>query len=195
MNNSFPTKHLDPFQWADGHKILENDLDLKDFERLKTALGLNQKGKISYKLQFYRDEGGRALIKGKLYTTLLITCQRCLEPFNYLIDNDFLVAPLRKEKEADCLPKHIEPLIILDKALSLAPFIEDEVLLNLPVVAWHAPADCPQGQWHKGYATSSLASEELEDKLDSNDHPFAALKALKEQLAQENQDIATKNEE
>lgn len=184
MSNLSSIKYVDPFQWATQDNILESTWDLGAFERLEAAVGFPQEGKVSYTLHFYREEGGRALIKGHLSTGLLMRCERCLEPFNYLINNDFLVSPVPNEKKADSLPKHIEPLIILDKALSLGPFIEDEVLLNLPVVAWHAPEDCPRGQWHSGYTASSLASEEVGVEVESKEHPFAQLKALKEQLAQ-----------
>lgn len=188
MDNPSFIKHVDPFQWAVQGKTLEKAWDLRDFGRLEEAVGLPQTGQAVCALRFYCDEGGRALIEGHLSSTLILRCERCLEPFNYLVNSNFLVAPLNKEKKAEGLPKHIEPLIILDKALSLGPFIEDEVLLSLPVVAWHVPAECPQGQWHSGYSTSPLLSEREQDEVESQEHPFASLKALKEQLAQNMKD-------
>lgn len=165
--------YLDPFAWCTQTKSLEGKYDLAQFEQLTIATHRTQEGIVNYHLDFYRDERGRALIKGHLNAFLTLICERCLENFSYEVNNKFLVAPLTTEKALKDLPNSIEPLIIFDKPLLLAPFIEEELLLNLPVIARHLPETCKKQ--FKDYTVSPPGEECLETKA----HPFAALQHLK----------------
>lgn len=100
-----------------------------------------------------------------------LVCQRCLQPYaqplavqrslRFVRDED-LAAQLDADSDEDVLA--------MSRSLDLRELIEDELLLELPLVPRHE--ECPQPLVH--------ADEELlEPEQDEKPNPFAALAALK----------------
>ncbi|EKF75209.1 hypothetical protein A11A3_04495 [Alcanivorax hongdengensis A-11-3] len=158
---------LDPRKYADQGRVLEGQLTVADLPRLQEYHdSLDQPVTVS--LAFGRDEEGHRRIEGEVSTTMVLTCQRCLEPVSYPITAHIDVALVWGEDQAKALPERLDPWLVGDEPMVLAELVEEELLLAMPLVALHDP--CP----------TSLPQESGEDEKQENaDNPFAVLAQLK----------------
>lgn len=99
-------------------------------------------------------------------TTVWLTCQRCLQPYEHAIDIDRQMRFVADEASAEALDAESEDdVLALPRWLDLRQLVEDELLLALPLVPRHAT--CPQ--------PLTAAAAPPPDTA----HPFAVLQALK----------------
>ena len=161
-------EHIDPFRYAEQTLTLKGFVSLSDMSRLTGSLS-STAGEVTADLQFGIDEQGLAFIKGHLRAMLILQCQRCLEPFNYEIISDFLLGLVNNLDEANALPATYEPALVQEGELALRELIEDELILNLPIIPKHDPDVCQ--------ATMSLSDSGGPEGKDAN--PFHVLKSLK----------------
>ena len=86
------------------------------------------------------------------------------------------MAFVHDDEQARCLPKQYEPVIVDDdNCVDLLDVIEDDLLLALPLVAYHAVTEC---SGLSSYETESL--DESEDGVDQERiNPFIILEQLK----------------
>ena len=152
------------------NRKLEGEYPLAIFERLGEAL-LSNEGNVTAKLEFGHSVGFPCL-KGKVSATLLVECQRCLKPMETQVEGSFKFALLHSEDEFDLLPDELEPLLIEGDEQSIIDLVEDELLLSLPMVMTHNEA-----------CSSFMTEQEKAIKAEKEAaHPFAALKALKDEI-------------
>ncbi|MFM7343298.1 MAG: YceD family protein [Betaproteobacteria bacterium] len=97
---------------------------------------------------------------------LPLTCQRCLGPVLQPVPVDRFFRFVDSEEEAQAQDEDCEEdLLVLEKRFDFLELLEDELLLELPLVPMHER--CPQDlSVHAG-------------PLESPAHPFAALARLK----------------
>jgi uncharacterized protein len=104
--------------------------------------------------------------------TLPMTCQRCLEPVDVPLEVDrsfrFVADEATAAAEDDTAE---EDLLAMSRAFDLPGLIEDELLMEVPVVPRHAI--CPHP------VPLSAADPDFEE-AGVPEHPFAVLKALKD---------------
>lgn len=168
MSEEIIPEHIDdPFRFADQNLGLAGVVRIKDLSRLN----LNYtEGNIYATLKFGVDEQGIHFLKGHLSTKLVLQCQRCMEPYQYEIISDFALGIVTTLDEADALPELYEPVLTKANRLALRDLIEDEIILNLPIIPKHDPKVCklklPSAQpiWESG----------------KEENPFHILKSLKD---------------
>lgn len=112
-----------------------------------------------------------------MHTTVLRTCQRCLQAVAVplALDRHFLFAPNEAQAEAWDAERDDADVLVLTKSLNLLELVEDEVLLALPIVPRHEV--CPQPLVVPSCDTQTpteVSPEEVE-----RDNPFAILAQLK----------------
>ncbi len=171
MSDQYIPEHINPYRYAEQGLALSGALMITDMPRLivNVASQENHQDKVAVDLQFGIDEQGITFIKGHLTTQLTLQCQRCLEPFSYEIMSDFALGIIDTIEQADTLPEHYEPALAQEGMLALRELIEDEIMLNLPIIPRHAPDSCkvqlPQMEsgWEQG----------------KEDNPFRVLESLK----------------
>ncbi len=105
-------------------------------------------------------------------TTVLLECQRCLQPMTQALQVDRAFRLVRGEAEAARLDEELEDDVLeLPPRLDLHALVEDELILALPLVPRHescpAPLPLPAG------------AEVAEVTAAVPPHPFAALAALR----------------
>jgi DUF177 domain-containing protein len=122
-------------------------------------------------LQFGIDEQGINYLKGHIKTRLTLQCQRCMEPYIYEIISDFVLGIVNTLDEADALPEHYEPVLTNEGQLDLKELIEDEIILNSPIVPKHDPKDCK--------VTLPLETPDEKESSAKGNNPFHVLKSLK----------------
>jgi len=134
-------EHIDPFRFAEQSLRLEGVVKIIDMHRLSASLNSTNEP-VAVKLEFGVDEQGITFVKGHLKTTLILQCQRCMEPFVYEIISNFVLGVVNSLEEVDSLPEGYEPALAKDGLLALRELVEDELILNLPIIPRHEPDIC-----------------------------------------------------
>jgi len=163
---------LDPFQAAEKQARFQGQLPLARLERVAAESQQVEGETVTVDLEFSRDARGRACVNGELATRILTTCQRCLQPLWLELQARTHLHLLRREGQADEDDTEFEPLVVDEAGLDLLQLVDEELLLNLPLVATHPEGEC------------SLALPEEEPDIVAEetprDNPFAILAALKD---------------
>jgi uncharacterized protein len=108
----------------------------------------------------------------KAHTTVSLTCQRCLQPVQDVVEVDRWIRFVDTEAEAAALDADSEDdVLALPRHLDARELIEDELLLALPLVPRHEV--CPE-------PLPLIEEPPLPDE-EERPNPFAALAALKRQ--------------
>lgn len=170
-NENLPEK-INPFRFAESGSSLHGTLAIKDMQRLGTSL-IAHDGEVQVHLQFEVDEQGTKILRGHLETQLKLQCQRCMQPFNYEIINDFVSGLVRSEEEAKQLPDVYEPVLVKeDGMLVIQDMIEDELIIGLPIVPMHDAMECKIE-----LPKVILGSREVSEGDDNN--PFKVIEILR----------------
>lgn len=169
MSDKFIPEHIDPFRYAEQGLHLTGIVKIEDLQRLSSNVSANN-DVIKADLQFGVDEQEMTFLKGHLETKLTLQCQRCMRPFTYEIISDFVLGIVNTLDEANALPERYEPALAKEGNLALRELIEDEVILNLPIIPRHEPEDCE--------VKLPLADSGWEQGKGEN--PFHVLKSLKD---------------
>lgn len=138
--NTLPVQ-VDPFRFANNAICLQGPLYIKDMQRLVSGLYTSD-GAIRVSMEFGVDRQGIHFLRGQITACLTLQCQRCLEPFSQEIESSFLSGVVRSAEEANQLPKGYDQLIVKEGMLAIQDVVEDELIINLPVVPMHKVNDC-----------------------------------------------------
>ncbi len=161
-----PPQFIEPARLADKKERFLGELDVIDLHRLNGLLQ-GKEGKISFELNFDRDERRRISITGGFSSILSMRCQRCLLPLQVNVEHAIDIVLLADEEDAKTLPRGQESLLFTDKMLSLADLIEEELLLALPLAPAHETGACSGG------------NKEQDGNTEDRQYPFAVLKDFK----------------
>jgi uncharacterized protein len=164
--NTLP-KNINPVQLAAQNKQIQGRLPLVQCERLLPSLRENT-GCVDFSLQFMQDEGQRTVVRATMGADLVLECRRCLKSMIYPMRVKVDLAIVTDDVAATDLPECYEPLLVIDSEVALESLIEDELLLNLPVMASHSDDEC----------SAVLPTDQIENELDGRKNPFATLKNL-----------------
>lgn len=140
MSEKLIPEHIDPFRYAEQSLGLDGKVKVADLKRLD--MNLDKNAEIAVNLQFGIDEQKITYLKGHLETKLSLQCQRCMEPLVYGIMSDFSLGVVSTLDEANSLPEQYEPALAAEGSLALRELIEDEIILNLPIIPKHEPDEC-----------------------------------------------------
>jgi len=171
MSEKFIPEYIDPFRFAEQNLSLSGTVKVAEMQRLNSMFDAGD-DRVTVDLQFGVDEQRITFINGHLKATLPLTCQRCLEPFKYEIMSDFSVGIVNTLDEANALPGHYEPALTKEGHLALRELIEDEIILNLPIIPRHEVDVCK--------LKLPLTDPSVEQNEDKVENPFEILKSLKD---------------
>lgn len=139
----FIPEQVDPYRYAEQKLGIDGVVKLVDMQRLNATrpqAPANERAAVN--LQFGIDEQGLAYLKGHIQAKMTLQCQRCLEPFIYEIISDFALGIVKSMDEEKALPDQYEPAMVEEGQLALRDLIEDEIILNLPIIPRHEPDVC-----------------------------------------------------
>lgn len=139
MSSDLP-QYIDPERLAIEGVHLEGQVGLNEMTRLAKLLA-DSRGMVSLKLAFSRTENGLTCITGSYETEMQLTCQRCLEPVTVKLAETINVG-ITFAGSANKLPASAEPLVLTEDTILLADFIEEEILLGLPISPMHELQEC-----------------------------------------------------
>lgn len=170
-DHSLP-KTVDPLKYADQNKALQGVMEVQNLPRLADMLA-SDAGTITVDLEFDRDEQRIRILRGRLSTSLSRICERCLEPVQQPIETEFTLGIVLTDEQASQLPGRYEPLLVDPESLELKEVIEEELILSLPMFAYH-------DRCHGEYEQESEDSENKpEDGAQGKENPFSVLAGLK----------------
>lgn len=154
------------------------EIPLEKFTRLGECLVKREgdmAGTVSVELSFTRRKD-LVLANGQYSTSYSLQCQRCLGYMMLPIAATFELTFVENEAAALELPDAMDPVILDEHGnIDVVDMLEDELLLQLPVVARHeeGSSDC----------SAELVMEEVDaEPAEPTRRPFEALKNLKKDL-------------
>ena len=156
-------QYIEPLSLAESGEGISGSLPASALPRLASQLQ-DRGSTIEFWLEFGKTDQGLVRIRGEYSTQLTLACQRCLEPLHLRIANAIDLVMVPGAVEAGKLPEEVEPLTLAEDQIHLASFIEDEVLLGLPMAPRHERGQCPQ--W----------IEQEKETEPARNRPFAVLK-------------------
>lgn len=176
MPKEFSPRRLDIPAFAEAGASLSGQDPLTQFERvLAETEGRSQGQAVAWTAQGEQRNAQHLKPQNWLHlraqTTLSLTCQRCLTPVDVAVQVDRSFRFVADEAAAlaeddDCE----EDLLVLTRQFDLPALVEDEILMDLPLVPQHET--CPEP------VTLSVQDPDFEEES-SRPHPFAALARLK----------------
>jgi uncharacterized protein len=167
MPTALPQR-LDLARLADARAVLDGELPLARLDRLVPLLA-RVEGVVRAHLEFGRDLK-REVVKGRVESELLLTCQRCFGEVRVPVVADLDLVRVADEDDAEALADGRDPLVAPNREVEMSVLLEDELLLALPIVPLHAD---PQACARRSVAPAKAAP------TGGKENPFAALAALK----------------
>ena len=91
---------------------------------------------------------GKSFIELKILSGLTLTCQRCIGLFDFQINSRsrFIITPTEDELVEISQEAQDINMMLAENELDLIEFVEDELLLALPMVPLHEEGDCERPQ-------------------------------------------------
>lgn len=165
-------------KWEDSGFEWAGEVSPTSFERLSTSLTTeHEQQKINLNANLYRLNNVLHLaftLEGSVW----LTCQRCLKPVAVDLSDNYDIALLDNDSQANLIDDEQDYLLLEEvvteqkpeRLLPLKKIIEDEVLLKTPLAPKHEDCEMTVEQF------GEIPEEE------ETENPFAALAALKGKL-------------
>jgi len=162
-------------------ETLAGSMALEHMPRLAEMLH-EADGRATLDLRFGRDDSGLECVRGRIDASVVVICQRCLEPMTIDIEREVSLAPVEGDDEAAALDTRYEPLLVGDEPLSLPALVEDELILALPNFSRHPRGACsmPTGaDVDDGNRETQDAGSESPSGESGEENPFSVLQTFK----------------
>ena len=132
-----------PLKLASQGVSLSGTVPLQSMPRLSESLA-SDGAAAEAALQFLRDESGYRVVIGEISFEADLTCQRCMQALRHSLVADVAWILTGDIEQAKGLPKRYEPWILAESESDsdLYGIIEEELLLALPIVAFHDIESC-----------------------------------------------------
>jgi uncharacterized protein len=143
-NSSRLKRISDAFMFARDGRVLEGTLAVSELERLHDMLA-DLAGEVSFRIDGYKGERGEFMLHLEVSGALSLACQRCLNAVPHDLDVDSLLelVPEGAELSQDELEDDTRDFLPMAGELDVAEFVEDEILLALPVAPRHEKCGLP----------------------------------------------------
>lgn len=151
---------------------LQGRIPLQQLERLGSML-VETGGEVEYNLHFGRDEENRQMITGEVAATVVMECQRCLQPVSIRLDRPMAWECVWSERQFPNIAGGHDPYLMVEEPVPLAGLVEDELILSLPLVARH--------EAHEVCSPPAYGGDDnnLQEPDTREPHPLAELARLK----------------
>ncbi len=166
-------EYIKPLSLCDRGEHLQGLIPLTGMDRLADSL-CHQNGGVEIDLTFDIDPQGTKFLRGHLNTRLALECQRCMKAVETPIETDFSLGFVDSETVGKELSSEYEPYVLATPTVVLRELVEDELILALPIVAFHPEDECDVAVLqHEPEEDIPLPVEEKKP------NPFTALAGLK----------------
>ncbi|HEY0942679.1 MAG TPA: DUF177 domain-containing protein [Steroidobacter sp.] len=145
-----------------------------ELPRLREAGG-HDDAAVEANFQFSQFDG-RPAVTGELHGTVVLTCQRCMQPVMVDVDDSFQVLLVDAERSDE--PGGYEPVVAKASRLDLGWLAEEQVLLALPLVPMHDNVDCAAQEIAASEAAGDGEHADEVDEAAATHQPFRNLRDL-----------------
>lgn len=145
MESSKLPERIVPVRLADRGVRLCGRLAVCGMERLRVCL-CDATGTAVLEVHFFRDRDGLRFVEGVVSASLRIECQRCMEPMDLTLRSEIKAQLMEGTVGAQSRPGY-EGWTPSRGPVLLSEFVEEELLLALPMVSMHADGQCAAGPW------------------------------------------------
>lgn len=164
-------KQINPLQFGQHHERVCGYFLTEHMSRV-LELVESVAEKVEVELNFTLNdlnELKRPIAQGMIQTSATLICQRCLQPFTFSVIGNINWVFVRNDAEAKKLQHDYDPVLFENDKVDLFLQVEDEIILNLPMIALHQDlANCrPAAKKHDEVGKSAKVN------------PFAELANLK----------------
>ena len=158
---------IDAFEFCRSNGHREGVTPVAEMSRLHQDCA-DQSGTIAWAVDGATSKQGYPQMTLSVSGTVQLVCQRCLNPFSYVLDTSTVLMLGKDDEHADEIEEVIADesidVIVGSRTCDLRDLIEDEALLGLPQVPKHE--SCPENK-----VLDALKSDKPS--------PFAGLKDIK----------------
>lgn len=159
-------QYFEPIRLAERGEAIGGDLVVSQMPRLQQTLH-DDSGTVHVHIVCEAGQMGAIRIHGRLSTTVKVDCQRCLGAFDLPLNVSVDACAMKGSGSSDDLDLGADVLMLgEDQHVHVASFVEDELILALPLAPLHPAGQCPVTEY-QGAETPK------------RENPFAALKTLK----------------
>ncbi|NMT64627.1 YceD family protein [Marinobacter orientalis] len=170
-------KTVDPYRLAEQNTVLEGEIPLQALSRfVDSVYGIEDGAVCRVKLSFSMDSERRRMVAGELEAPVLLECQRCMGPMPKTLVSSFTLGLVTSDKQAQQLPRELEPFLTDDFSANLWSMTEDELLLVLPPFPLHERDECPAREELEAFEPDHSDDEPVKKP---EDNPFSVLADLK----------------
>jgi len=127
---------VNPFRLVEQKKRLIGIVPLLNMKRL-AEIALDGSEGFTVDLNFGRSSSNLPMVTGRVQGKVVLACQRCLEPLPFVVDSQIQVALTAFQSDERPEQEGYETCLVEDERLFILDFVEDEILLALPLVARH----------------------------------------------------------
>lgn len=153
---------IDAVQFAGDGSSMQGEIAPDGLPRVRDLGAID--GGAWYCVTGQRSMRGRPALRVQVRCAVTLLCQRCLEPFEYDVDQAVELELSADQREIDAAEDDTDR-VLASPTLDVIELVEDEILLALPMVARHAACELT--------GDTSRAVDEHQSG------PWAALKRLK----------------
>ena len=173
MSNRLPIE-VNPFRLIEQRRTLTGSLPLAQLPRVQALAVDAAEQEFAVEMIFTHSSSGLPLIAGSVKGELALTCQRCLEPVYVKVDAALNIVLTTSQTDREPEEEGYELYIVDDERIFVRDFIEDEILLALPVVPRHEACQTLR-------PLQEVSPDKLREHLaaEGKANPFAALKDWK----------------
>jgi len=132
------SKPLDIDRLADGEADVDFAVPLAELPRLRSQIA-SVEGLVRGRVHFTR-ESGFVVADLSVSGATTMSCQRCLGAMSVPVSSEVRVALITAEADAGRVPEHLEPVLAAGGRVTIGELVEEELLLELPIVPLHAEA-------------------------------------------------------
>ena len=136
-------REINPIKFANRGEQITGQMALQEMQRLSVLLA-DASGFADVSLQFGKDIEGIDYITGIITVTLTLICQRCWHPFQYPMTIQLGLSPVKDDSAAAVLPTRYEPILCQGGVVLAGNLVEDEILLNMPLIVKHSDNQCTE---------------------------------------------------
>ncbi len=161
---------INPTRSAQRRLVCEGVFKLSDMTRLLAECE-SRSEQVQVSVKFDVDERGLTVMSGSGSALVALTCQRCNEDFDHLLEVNFTFSPAKNEEAAEKIPSYYD-VVELDEngEVNLRELVEEELILMIPLIPRHDLEDCS--------ADADSVWGELPEELEKP-NPFDVLKQIK----------------
>ncbi len=175
MSDRSLQQQIEFIKYADQQKRLTGRICCSDLPRLSEMLAESSTGAVPFvdvDLQFDRDDQNLRIVRGRVVCDVELICQRCLKNVVTNLDVSFVLAGVFSDEQAANLPRDYEPVLLDNGLVCVSDMIEEELILALPMFAYHSNADC-----NEGISVADAVAPERD--LTKPESPFVVLSGFK----------------